>query len=364
VGIPIQQGKGIRGGTIAMRKRTLVLAVGLVTLSCHVALGELQWSLNGTRVTELYLPVGETITLQLYNDDDAAFDYDVLIPDDAPGIADITSVTPLSLAGELAWANYTNPNWWLHAEWQRPIIVMVVARGYHWNVTLEGVSEGTHTFPSGTVGPYSNLTVTVGPPCACVPPVLTQAVSRRTHGSAGEFDIDVGAGDTECRSPQLGTITANTVKIIAQFDRDIALLNGWADVTIDNGYMDGVTQIGPRSLEIDLYNLGDRGDPSLSTFATEVNLGFGGVVPAIFPAPDYACESTLCVRIIVGDYNNDGRTNFMDFSEIKNNNWLNQIPIGGLMPRADFDCSGRISFLDFSKAKNAGLINKAAPPCP
>jgi len=69
-------------------------------------------------------------------------------------------------------------------------------------------------------------------------PVLTGAVSRKTHTGAGDWDIDVGTGDIENRSAQLGTANPNELKIIADFDPavtpEIDLLGG-SDVTTDNG---------------------------------------------------------------------------------------------------------------------------------
>jgi len=69
-------------------------------------------------------------------------------------------------------------------------------------------------------------------------PVLQTAVSRKTHTGAGDWEIDVGIGDIECRSAQLGTANPNELKIIADFDPavtpEIDLLGG-SDVTTDNG---------------------------------------------------------------------------------------------------------------------------------
>jgi len=79
--------------------------------------------------------------------------------------------------------------------------------------------------------------------------------------------------------------------------------------------------------------------------------------------PASTSDSTLCVRVIVGDYDNLGRTNFTDFAKVKNAGYLNQLVNTLDKARADFDCSGRPNFTDFSRVKNAGLINQTAPEC-
>jgi hypothetical protein len=217
------------------------------------------------------------------------------------------------------------------------------------------------------------VNVTVTPTGGCPKPVLTAALSRKHHISgppggandAGDWDIDVGAGDIESRSAQLGTATPNELKIIANFDPavgEIDLLGG-SDVTTDNGVVAAVTKTGPLTLEIDVTGLGDRGDGTLSTFNTQVNLAFPGVI--CLGDASSTCDSTLCVRIVVGNYSNlpDARTTFIDFALIKNAGYLNQLVDSVDKARADFDCGARPTFTDFSKARNADLINQTAPAC-
>jgi hypothetical protein len=204
-------------------------------------------------------------------------------------------------------------------------------------------------------------------PAPCPSPVLIGALSRKTHGTTSpiDCDIDVGSGEIECRSAQLGTANPNELKIVANFDPaltpEIDLLGG-ADVITDNGVIAAVTKTGPTTLEIDVADLGDRGDPTLSTFNTQVNLAFPGVI--CLGDPSTTSDSTLCIVVIVGDYDALGRTNFIDFSKVKADGYINALVNDCAIARADFDCSGRVNFIDFSKVKAAGLINKTAPACP
>jgi hypothetical protein len=191
-------------------------------------------------------------------------------------------------------------------------------------------------------------------------PVLTAAASRKTHGPAGDWDIDVGAGDIESRSLQVGTPAASTLTIVATFDIDVALAGG-SDVLTDNGTVTAVTPLASNVLQVDISGLGANGTDT-GPFNTQVNLSFPGVYCLDGDPVAHACASSMCMRVIVGNFNGDPRTNFLDFSLAKNA-YINQLVNSVDMARADFDCSSRPTFLDFSKAKNAGLINQTAPIC-
>jgi hypothetical protein len=95
-----------------------------------------------------------------------------------------------------------------------------------------------------------------------------------------------------------------------------------------------------------------------------MHLWFPGVVNAAVPTAGNTCSDQLCVGVLVGDYDNSARTNFIDFSKVKAAGYLNQLVTTTDRARADFDCSGRPTYLDFSKVKNVGLINKGISRCP
>jgi len=253
--------------------------------------------------------------------------------------------------------------------------------GNVWTKYTKAFNSGTATYitvgyklgSSGTGGPNVEWdTLRVTPASTCQKPVLDTAVSRKTHLGAGDWDIDVGIGDIESRSAQLGTANPSQLKILAIFDMDVAILGGTAAVTTDNGTVSAVAMFAPNTVEIDITGLGPNGTAT-GPLNTQVNLGFvdnpvtptAGIVDANCPTdPAYASDSTLCVRVIVGDYDNLARTNFTDFAKVKNAGHINQLVGSVDRARADFDCSGRPNFTDFARVKNAGLINQTAPACP
>jgi hypothetical protein len=186
-------------------------------------------------------------------------------------------------------------------------------------------------------------------------PLLVSAMSRKTHGPAGDRDIDVGIGSTECRSSQMGTGNPNELLIVATFDIDIGLLgDGEEVVSTDAGTVASAFQTDSKELTLVITDL---------PFAAQVNLTFPGVLNGWRMHPGSASPSTLCVRVIVGDYDNLGEPNFLDFSEVKSAGYLNELVDSVDAARADFDCSGWPDFLDFTKVRNAGLINETAPGC-
>jgi hypothetical protein len=192
----------------------------------------------------------------------------------------------------------------------------------------------------------------------CESPVLIGAVSRKTHSTTPiptTWDIDVGAGETECRSAQLGTGNPNEVTIIATFDKDIGLLGfGSEVVSTDVGTIVDAYQTDMKVMSIMITDL---------PLNAQINLGFHGVVDGWSFDPATASPSTLCMRVMVGDYDNQGRVNFIDFAKIKNDDHLNKPIASAENARADFDCSGQASFNDFVSIKAAGLINATVNDC-
>lgn len=187
-------------------------------------------------------------------------------------------------------------------------------------------------------------------------PVLTAAVSRKTHGGSPgvDRDIDVMSGATECRSGQLAGPTGSLL-IVATFNQAVSLLNGGnSAVTSSAGQVVAVVGEGTTTLQVTL-----AGVPHVGKFT----MAFPGVADAAAPSSTTASQSTLCVRVCAGDYNNNGRTNFMDFQAIKAAGLINTATASSTA-RADFDLNGVINYADFYGIKSAGILDSPAASCP
>jgi hypothetical protein len=145
------------------RKNTLVLLLLTVFGLGSVAQANLTWSPD-----VVTLDIGQTKTVQIYSDNPALHFYNVTMGADweTGDASEITDVTPLYLAGDLAYASpLTSPGWWyLEAGWSGvgPISVW----GDHWDVSIEGLTAGSYSLNSdiyGGAGANDILSITVVP---------------------------------------------------------------------------------------------------------------------------------------------------------------------------------------------------------
>jgi hypothetical protein len=189
-------------------------------------------------------------------------------------------------------------------------------------------------------------------------PLIASALSRKTHtGSTplGPVDITVFNGTTyksECRSTELGTATGNLL-VLVNFDIPVQLVTGMpADVGTNAGSVASVTLSGASQVTVALTGMPHH---------QKLVLTFGGV--ADFNDVSKTCAQSLCVPVVVGDYDAGGRTVFLDFFMIKSAGYIDTKATATSF-RADFDTNGTIQFLDFFQVKSRGLIDQPAITCP
>ncbi len=149
------------------RKSTSVLVLLVLSALWSAAQANLTWS----PTNEITLNVGEIKTIQIYSDNPGLRSYGVIMGADweTSDAAQITDVTPLELAGDLAYAGVLeSPGWWyLYSGWSDPAPISVW--GDHWDVSIEGLSVGTYSLNSdiymiaGTENDVLSITVVPEP---------------------------------------------------------------------------------------------------------------------------------------------------------------------------------------------------------
>ncbi len=171
------------------------------------------------------------------------------------------------------------------------------------------------------------------------------AVSRKTHGSAGTFDVTVHVpGAIEPRQ-------AGPTRVIVTFDQEVQAPGGLdtGDVWLSSGAVTGValyTDNGPQ-LTIDLTG---------ATNQANMLVGYPGLVD---DQGDPLAE-TLCFGVLAGDATGDRRVNVLDLVQVRN--VLNQGPTQSTFTR-DVTADGAVNVLDLVAIRN--VLNTALPDvCP
>jgi hypothetical protein len=174
-----------------------------------------------------------------------------------------------------------------------------------------------------------------GPP----PPTPTEAVSRKTHGGAGTFDIDLPlAGDVgiECRSGG----AANNYQMIISFANSVTVES--ASVTSGTGSVSSFSVSGSQ-VTVDLT--GVTNVQRITVTLHNVNDGMhSGDVP-------------LSMGVLVGDVNGNGTVSAADVALTKSQVGAT---VGGSNFREDVNVNGTISSTDVALVKSD--VGHALPP--
>ena len=178
----------------------------------------------------------------------------------------------------------------------------------------------------------------------CTAPVLVAAQSMKTHGTAGDFGIDVFAKNIECRK---GGLT----KVVATFDKAVAL-SGAGAVTVSTGAVVSATASG-KVVTVEL-----SGSPN----AGLVTLAFPGVITdaaAEGCVGTVASTSTLCARVLVGDADNNAVNRIADLVFIRDRS---NATADATNFRGDIDCSGKLQLGDMVIIRDN--MNATVAACP
>ena len=231
--------------------------------------------------------------------------------------------------------------------WNEPVVIDPYAIDWF---TIDGgggmASTGGEYSMSGTIGqPDASVATMSGgsysltggfwfSPSPTWSLILNAAVSHKTHGTAGSFDINVlAAGAVECRQ-------SGPTSVVVAFDQAIQQMSGTvSDVTVSSGTV-GALAVNGSQLTITM---------SGATNVALLTIGF----PGIQGMAGQTTTATLCFGVLLGDATGDKKVNVLDLLDIKSN--VN-LPIIAANFRMDINADGKINVLDLLATK--GDLNK------
>ncbi len=202
------------------------------------------------------------------------------------------------------------------------------------------LKDNSEWFNSDTHDAVFRKTVTVVNVPAPAPAVAS-AVSRKTHGGAGTFDVNVmAAGAVESRS-------GGPTTLVVTFNGAIEGVSGLpTDVSVSSGSVGGVV-VGGSTLTISLSGAAN---------AATLTVGFPGIRGAGGGA---AATGSVCMTVLAGDVTGDRTVNVLDLVSVRNA--LNSTPAAGSF-RNDVTADGGVNVLDLVAVRN--VLNTSAPACP
>lgn len=181
---------------------------------------------------------------------------------------------------------------------------------------------------------------------------LLQAFSRRTHGAAGPFEVDLVhplSGQTRPVEPRQGGPT----QIVVTFSRPVFAVGDLdlSDVvlTASSGSGGVVTNLSASDNHL-IVDLGGATD------GTAVRMAF----PGIQDSTGNVVENTLCFNVLAGDADGNSAVNIFDLVVIRNA--LNG-PVNAECYRRDVTADGAVNIFDLVMTRN-NLNTLVASPCP
>jgi ligand-binding sensor domain-containing protein len=209
------------------------------------------------------------------------------------------------------WTHYTMNNSPL-THWQ----VEAVEFDANGNLWASCMSEGV-------------VQILIGP---AAPLQIVSAVSRKTHGSAGVFDISLpltGEPAVECRS------SAGMHTLVFSFDRN--LVSGSAQIGAGTATLSGNPIFASNTMTVNLSGVLDQ--QTVSVALTNVTAASGGTLP----------NTAVSLRFVAGDTNGNGTVNASDVSQTKL--WSGQA-VTNVTFRSDVVVSGTINSSDIALVKS------------
>ena len=183
----------------------------------------------------------------------------------------------------------------------------------------QSVVTATATDPGNNTSEFSN----------CVSALqLIAAASRKTHGTAGSFDIDLplmGQPGVECRT---GGVNGNHT-LVFTFSNNV--VSGSASVTSGTGNVSGSPSFSGNTMTVNLTGVIDA--QTITITLTNVTDSFGHVLP----------DTAVSMHVLLGDTTGNGIVNASDVAQVKaqsgstvtNANFREDVTVNGIINAAD-----------------------------
>ncbi len=195
-------------------------------------------------------------------------------------------------------------------------------------IRVAGAATGDANIGAGYVTLVKDTGFTIRTPVPAL--AVTAAVSEKSHGSAGIFQIPVS--DVECRTG--GTTGAHT--LVIAFSNPV--LSGNATISTGIGNIAGAPVFSSNTMTINLIDVANAQELTLTL--ANVTDNFSQVLPA----------TTLTARFLFADANGNGTVNASDVGQTKA---LVGQTLDAVNFRADFNLSGAINASDVGAGKAA-----------
>ena len=172
------------------------------------------------------------------------------------------------------------------------------------------------------------VAILVPTPDTCNPVLLTDAVSRKTHGAAGTFDVDLplsGEPGVECRS---GGGSGDHTFIFTFTDN---VVSGNASVTSGVGSVSGSPTFNGNAMTVNLTGVSDV--QQIAVTLSNVTDCFGSVLP----------DTPVSANMLLGDTSGNKTVNASDVAQVKaqvgvpvtSANFREDLNVDGLMNASD-----------------------------
>jgi hypothetical protein len=199
--------------------------------------------------------------------------------------------------------------------------IYIRARGYY----RGGIENGSESISESV----RNAFITTSPL------QLTTTVSRKTHGGAGTFDINLplsGEPGVECRS------SGGAYTLVFATSND--LVSGNASVTTGIGTISGSPNFSGNTMTVNLSGVADV--QKITVTLSGVTDTFAQVLP----------DTPVSVNMLIGDTTGNKTVNAGDVAQAKGQSGA---PVTGTNFRTDVNASGTVTASDIAQVKaNAG----------